>query len=152
MLFGESKKKSSKGVTQSVNNCGSGGRSVHSSLNHSQIYLFPNSDSFVRSNVEEFIEGERKIATSFSCSTIRIGTYKFDSKEKVVITSKGIKIVAPSLKDPNDLVVLNIQNSEIIKVIGHFSKNLHIIFLYTKPSCVRYINVQLQMTQNGKSE
>lgn len=47
------------------------------------------------------------------------------------------------------MIVLNIQHSEIIKIVTHFSKQLHIIFLYTKPSCARYIVEQLQMTLEG---
>lgn len=70
-----------------------------------------------------------------------------------MITSKGIRIVAPSLNNPKELIALNIQNSEIIKVVTHFTKQLHIIFLYTKPSCARYVAHQLQMTQeNDKCE
>jgi hypothetical protein len=86
------------------------------------------------------------MSASFTCRTIRIGTHKFDSKEKVVMTTKGIRIVAPSVKNPKDISILNIQHSEIIKVVTHFSKQLHIIFLYTKPSCARYIAEQLSMT------
>lgn len=64
-----------------------------------------------------------------------------------MITTKGVRIVAPSLKTPKDLIVLDIQHSEIVKVVVHFSKQLHIIFLYTKPSCARYIAEQLHLTQ-----
>lgn len=41
------------------------------------------SGDFVRADVDEFLEDETKISTSISCRTIRIGSYKFDSKEKV---------------------------------------------------------------------
>jgi hypothetical protein len=63
------------------------------------------------------------------------------------MTCKGIKIVAPNVKNPKELVALNIMHSEIIKIVIHFSKQLHIIFVYTKPSCARYITSELQMTQ-----
>jgi hypothetical protein len=65
-----------------------------------------------------------------------------------VITTRGIRIVAPALKN-KELTVLNIQHSEIVKVVVHFSKQLHIIFLYTKPSCARFIAEQLQMSQSN---
>ena len=55
--------------------------------------------------------------------------------------------MAPTVKDVNDITVLNIQNSEIVKLVIHFSKQLSIIILYTKPSCGRFIVEQLQMTQ-----
>lgn len=118
----------------------------------------------MRENVAEFADNEEEITTNILCRTIRIGSYKFDSKDEVnffhkdfrflylknlhfqvTITTKGIKIVAPSLRSCKD-VTLNIQHSEIVKVVVHFSKQLHIIFLYTKPSCARYIVEQLQMS------
>ena len=40
-------------------------------------------EDFVRKDVTEFAENETSISTSLTCRTIRIGSYKFDSKEKV---------------------------------------------------------------------
>ena len=65
---------------------------------------------------------------------------------KVEITNKGIRIAAPSVKNVKDTVILDLQHTEIVKLIVHFSKQLQIIFLYTKPSCARYIIEQLSMT------
>lgn len=65
---------------------------------------------------------------------------------QVEITNKGIRIAAPSVKNVKDTVILDLQHSEIVKLIVHFSKQLQIIFLYTKPSCARYIIEQLSMT------
>lgn len=45
------------------------------------------------------------------------------------------------------MVTLNIQQSEIVKMVVHFSKQLHIIFLYTKPSCARYVSFLNEMNQ-----
>lgn len=51
------------------------------------------------------------------------------------------------------MVTLNIQQSEIVKMVVHFSKQLHIIFLYTKPSCARYVVDALELTEaNDKCE
>lgn len=40
-------------------------------------------DGFIRLDVTDFKEGEDKIVTSLTCRTIRIGSYKFDSKDSV---------------------------------------------------------------------
>jgi hypothetical protein len=123
-------------------------------------------DDFVRERVTEFAEGEDKLMTSLTCRSIRIGSYKFESTEKVRcqficqtiishlfthskvdITNKGIRIIAPSVKNPKDIVALDIQHSEIVKLIVHFSKQLQIIFLYTKPSCAKFIVEELSMTK-----
>lgn len=65
---------------------------------------------------------------------------------QVNITTKGIRLVAPSTKSQSESIILDIQHSEIVKVVVHFSKQLCVIFLYNKPSCARYISEQLFMT------
>jgi hypothetical protein len=55
--------------------------------------------------------------------------------------------VAPSVTNSKDFIALDIQHTEIVKMIVHFSKQLQIIFLYTKPSCAKFIVDQLTMTQ-----
>lgn len=123
-------------------------------------------ENFERKSVVHFAPDETKLSTSLTCRSIRIGTYKFESTEKVCvirdlsiyisscnyhlqveITNKGIRIFAPNYKNSAEIYPLDIQNSEIVKIITHFSKQLQIVFIYTKPSCARYILTQLQLTQ-----
>jgi hypothetical protein len=40
-------------------------------------------DDFVRRSVVDCAEDEQLIVTKFQCRTIRIGTYKFETSEKV---------------------------------------------------------------------
>lgn len=40
-------------------------------------------DDFIRLDVTEFQEGEDKVETSLTCRTIRIGSYKFETKDSV---------------------------------------------------------------------
>lgn len=63
------------------------------------------------------------------------------------MTCKGIRIVAPTVPNAKEFVTLNIMHEEIIKVVIHFSKQLHIVFVYIKPSCARYIATELSMAQ-----
>lgn len=55
--------------------------SISSTLGTNPRFVF--SDDFVRHPVDEFSAGEQKISTSVACRTIRIGTHKFETKEKV---------------------------------------------------------------------
>jgi hypothetical protein len=41
-------------------------------------------DDFVRHDVTHFDEGENKIEASVPCRTVRVGSYKFDCKDKVM--------------------------------------------------------------------
>ena len=66
-----------------------------------------------------------------------------------MITSKGIKIVASFEKNPKELIILDIQHSEIVRVVTDFTK---LVFLYTKPSCANYICERLQMTENSSDK
>jgi len=68
---------------------------------------------------------------------------------QVTVTSNGIKITAPLCKHPEQLFDLDIQHSEIIKVAMHFSNKFNVLFIQTKPSCARYINLVLQLTDDG---
>ncbi|XP_014363724.2 uncharacterized protein LOC106715044 isoform X1 [Papilio machaon] len=85
------------------------------------------------------------IVTSLNCRTIRIGSYRYTPKEKVYISSKGIKIVAPSLKNESREVALQIQLKEIVRILVHFGKGLPVIFLYTMSKCGAYVRKALDM-------
>lgn len=67
--------------------------------------------------------------------------------DQVDVTNKGLRIIAPSVQNAKENIILDIQHTEIVKLITHFSKQLQIIFVYTKPSCARYIVEQLSMKQ-----
>lgn len=60
----------------------------------------------------------------------------------MIITSKGIRIVAPLETDPLDTFVLHIHKQEVVKVIAHFSKML---CFYTLRTCAQYIRSSLKM-------
>ncbi|KAG7299477.1 hypothetical protein JYU34_016438 [Plutella xylostella] len=89
------------------------------------------------------------VVTSFNCRTIRIGSYRYTPKEKIYISSKGIKIVAPSLKDESRDVALQIQLKEVVRILVHFGKGLPVIFLYTMSKCGVYIRKALEMTDES---
>ncbi|KAI5633786.1 sentrin-specific protease 7 [Phthorimaea operculella] len=84
---------------------------------------------------------------TLNCRTIRIGSYRYTPKEKVYISSKGIKIVAPNLKNESRDVALQIQLREVVKILVHFGKGLPVIFLYTVNRCGAYIRRMLDMTE-----
>uniref|UniRef100_A0AAG5DC81 Ubiquitin-like protease family profile domain-containing protein n=1 Tax=Anopheles atroparvus TaxID=41427 RepID=A0AAG5DC81_ANOAO len=86
--------------------------------------------------------------TQLDCSIIRIGSLKYDANEKVTLSSKGIRIVAPNVKRPTDYVSLDLQMSEIAKVLVHFSKALNVLIVYTLPSCGAYVRKHLEMELN----
>ncbi|CRK87759.1 CLUMA_CG001548, isoform A [Clunio marinus] len=105
------------------------------------------SDILKRKSVIGFDENQTKTSSTIFCRAICFGSYRIKS-EKVVLTSKGIQIVAPSSEN-KDLTVLNIQHSEIVKLVTSFGRPL-IIFIYTKPSTARYIREQLKLSENSE--
>ncbi|XP_047986051.1 LOW QUALITY PROTEIN: uncharacterized protein LOC125226181 [Leguminivora glycinivorella] len=86
---------------------------------------------------------------SLTCRTIRIGSYKYTPKEKVTISSKGVKIVAPSLKDESRDVALQIPLKDVVRLLAHFSKGVPVIFLYTVNKCGFYIRKTLDMVDES---
>lgn len=91
--------------------------------------------------------------TSVEAKELRIGSYAVTQPNRhlVIITHLGIKIVAPSCADPSQTVKLNIQLKEILKFVVHYAKTMPVIFLYTTPSCGRYIRKALGM-QNALAQ
>lgn len=65
------------------------------------------------------------------------------------ISSKGIKIVAPSLKDETKEIALQIQIREVVRLLVHFGKGLPVIFLYTMSICGNYIRKSLDMSDES---
>ncbi|VVC99428.1 unnamed protein product [Leptidea sinapis] len=98
---------------------------------------------------EEINHGIAGMVTSLNCRTIRIGSYRYTPKEKIYLSSRGIKIVAPSLKNESQEVALQIQLKEIVRVLGHFGKGLPVIFLYTMSKCGAYIRKTLDMVEDA---
>lgn len=86
------------------------------------------------------------------CRNIRIGTQKYDPSEKVIFSNRGCRIVAPSVKRADELVVLNIQLSEIVKLLYCFDKRLTVIFMFVLPSCAAYVRESLEMSANNQEE
>lgn len=64
---------------------------------------------------------------------------------QVYISSKGIKIIAPTLKDESKDVALQIQLKELVRILVHFGKGLPVIFVYTMSRCGAYIRKTLDM-------
>lgn len=68
---------------------------------------------------------------------------------QVYISCKGIKIVAPSLKNESREVALQIQLKEVVRILVHFGKGLPVIFVYTKSKCGIYIRSALDMLEES---
>ncbi|CAH0749698.1 unnamed protein product [Diatraea saccharalis] len=98
---------------------------------------------------DEVLLSHQGVVTSLNCRTIRIGSYRYTPKEKVYISSKGIKIVAPSLKNETKDVALQIQLKEVVRMLVHFGKGLPVIFLYTMSKCGAYIRRVLDMSEDS---
>lgn len=99
----------------------------------------------MRENVADLKNTVDGLYTTLKCSTIRIGSLKYSTNENVVISSKGIRIVAPNTKNLSEKVVLNIQTSEIVKVIVNFEKNQGKISIFVLPSCGVFVRESLEM-------
>lgn len=76
----------------------------------------------------------------------RIGQYKFECKEKVTLSVRGMKIIAPTVRNKDEgAAILNIQMAEMIKVLYNFKKSTPVLFLYVSPSCGSYVRESLEM-------
>lgn len=98
----------------------------------------------IRENVTEV---QSTVHISVMPSRIYIGTHQFTPTERVHITSKGVRIVAPSVKRPHEKVPLDVQKDEVVKVVACFKAQPQqtVIFLYVLNSCGAYVRDSLDM-------
>ncbi|XP_017886629.1 uncharacterized protein LOC108628910 isoform X2 [Ceratina calcarata] len=69
--------------------------------------------------------------TSLLCRTVRIGSYKYIPRERIVISSTGIRFGVPLLEDDKTFVSLEVKIQDIVKVLVHFGKSMPVLFFYT---------------------
>lgn len=74
-----------------------------------------------------------------------LGTHIFPPPEEIVFTNKGLRLVALKCQHPTEKVVLNIQKSEICKVLCNFSQKSTLV-LYVLNTCSKYVRETLEMS------
>ncbi|XP_073836301.1 sentrin-specific protease 6 veloren isoform X2 [Musca autumnalis] len=101
---------------------------------------------FKRGDITDLANCSDKLSCTLPCKYIRLGTYCFEPPEQVVITSKGVRIVAPLESNPSETFPLHIHKQEVVKVIAHFSKTTDsMLCFYTLRTCAQYIRTSLKM-------
>lgn len=104
---------------------------------------------FTRDDVANLDDVDKPTMASFGAKIIYVGTYGFEPQDDVLFTSRGIRLTAPSMKRPGELVVLNIHKHEVIRTVYHFSSKCCVIFLYVMSSCSEYVRDEIGMEPNG---
>ncbi|KAK0097070.1 hypothetical protein PV326_003409 [Microctonus aethiopoides] len=84
-------------------------------------------------------------STSLVCRTVRIGSYKYAPRERIVINQTGLLLLVPLLEDMNSFVRISVKYSDIIKVLMHFGKTMPVAFFYTNVHCAAKIREVLGM-------
>lgn len=92
------------------------------------------------------------MSARFKADNITLGTYEFGTHDDILVTEKGIRIVAPSTKHPNEKHELNIQKSEIVKMVCQFSPKKSTLIVYVLNTCGKYIRERLEMTTENESK
>ncbi|XP_029034245.1 uncharacterized protein LOC114871873 isoform X3 [Osmia bicornis bicornis] len=82
-------------------------------------------ENIVRDNCSQALH------TSIVCRTVRIGSYKYIPREKVVISQNGVRFGVPLLEDDQSFVTLEIKLQNIVRVLVHFGKSMPVLFFYT---------------------
>ncbi|XP_036141062.1 uncharacterized protein LOC105830930 isoform X2 [Monomorium pharaonis] len=83
--------------------------------------------------------------TALECRTVRIGSYKYIPREKVVISHSGVRFSVPLLEDDTSFVTLDVKYRDIIKLLIHFGKTMPVLFFYTSPTTGAMIRELLGM-------
>ncbi|XP_071581214.1 uncharacterized protein [Temnothorax nylanderi] len=83
--------------------------------------------------------------TALECRTVRIGSYKYIPREKVVISHTGVRFSVPLLEDDTSFVTLDVKYRDIVKLLIHFGKTMPVLFFYTSISTGTMIRELLGM-------
>lgn len=104
---------------------------------------------FIREDVLDLSDINEKLLAQFPADKIYLGTYIYQSIEDVVFTSKGLRLVAPHCKHPFEKTVLNIQKSEIAKVVCNFAQK-SVLIIYVLNTCGKYVRESLEMSSDDQ--
>lgn len=63
-----------------------------------------------------------------------------------------MRIVAPHVENQSNMVQLDLQNSEIIKVVSNLSTKSPTFILFVLNTCSKYVREKLNMPVDNKSE
>lgn len=107
---------------------------------------------FTRDDVSELKDVKDAMMTSMRAKTIFLGTYRFDSQKELLFTSRGLRLTAPNMKRPSELVVLNIHRPEVVRMVYNFSPECCVIFMYVVSSCSKYVRDEIEMGSECKSK
>ncbi|XP_012219904.1 uncharacterized protein [Linepithema humile] len=82
---------------------------------------------------QSFLDNEQLQLTQIAieCRTVRIGSYKYYPREKVVITYNGVRFSVPLLEDVTSFVTLDVKYQDIVKLLIHYGKGMPVLFFYT---------------------
>lgn len=87
----------------------------------------------------------QNVHTALLCRTVRIGSYKYVPREKVIVSQNGVRFGVPLLEDDKSFVTLDVKIQDIVKVLIHFGKCMPVLFFYTSPSTGAMIRELLGM-------
>lgn len=106
---------------------------------------------FIRENVTDLSDTNEKLTTKFTPEKVYLGTYIYQPTDDVVFTSKGLRLVAPHVKHPNEKIVMNIQKSEIVKVVCNFAQK-SVLIIYVLNTCGKYVRESLEMSSDDQGK
>lgn len=83
----------------------------------------------------------------FSCRSIRIGSYKVAQGEYwVAVSNRGFTFTIRSPRDGQE-VTLQLQDSDVMQVLGNLSRNMGVLFVSTNRDCAAAVRTKLGMNR-----
>ena len=104
-------------------------------------------------DLQSMIQGDKPAGqfTTLTCRSIRVGSYKILTKEKVHFTQKAIFLKVPYLTDPKKIVTIVIPSTDILKIEMLSGRPMPLLFISTTPSTCERVrkDLNLQFKQHG---
>lgn len=105
----------------------------------------------MREDVINLSDTNEKFTARIKADRVYLGTYKYETTEDVVFTCKGLRLMAPHCQHPKEKVILNIQKSEIVKVVCNFAQK-SVLVIYVLNTCGKYVRETLGMSSESEGK
>lgn len=105
----------------------------------------------MREDVIDLKDTNDKTTAKFKAERVYLGTYKYEPTEDVVFTSKGLRLMAPHCQFTKEKVILNIQRTEIAKIVCNFASK-SVLIIYVLNTCGKYVRETLGMSSENEGK
>ncbi|XP_031782331.1 uncharacterized protein LOC100680484 isoform X2 [Nasonia vitripennis] len=95
------------------------------------------------------LSGHNTNNASYFCRIIRVGSLEYAKKRAMLLSNNGLKFCVPHLDNVSQIVTIDVDIRDVIKVEIYFSKYIPMLFFYITTKAARKIRNKIGMTDKS---